>query len=277
MAAHSPSSPVIQPVLPDQPQAAWAPWLREIAVAVNQLGAKVLNGLATPVTVANGGTNKTSWTAGSVAFAGAGGSALQEDNASLFFDDTNNRLVVANAVVGTTTGSAPKSFTTRVSVADYIAEFSNKNNTAGDGGLLVNIGPLTSDTSSNMIQFADSSISTQMGTIKRNGTNAVAYNTTSDVRLKERIADSETGLDALMKVRVRDFNFKAEPDRTQQGFVAQELHEIYPFAVSPGADGEDPLNPWGVDYGRITPLLVRAIQQQQAQIERLRAEIAALK
>jgi hypothetical protein len=40
MAAHSPSSPVIQPVLPDQPQAAWAPWLREIAGAVNQLGAK---------------------------------------------------------------------------------------------------------------------------------------------------------------------------------------------------------------------------------------------
>jgi hypothetical protein len=48
MAAHSQSSPVIQPVLPDQPQTAWAPWLREIAGAVNQLGAKTTELAAIP-------------------------------------------------------------------------------------------------------------------------------------------------------------------------------------------------------------------------------------
>lgn len=48
--------------------------------------------------VGNGGTNKTSWTAGSVVFAGAGGTALQEDNASFFFNDANNNLGI-----GTTT------------------------------------------------------------------------------------------------------------------------------------------------------------------------------
>lgn len=42
--------------------------------------------------VANGGTNKSSWTAGSVIFAGAGGTALAEDNANFFFDNANNRL-----------------------------------------------------------------------------------------------------------------------------------------------------------------------------------------
>lgn len=51
--------------------------------------------------IGNGGTNKTSWTAGSVVFAGAGGTALAEDNANLFYDDTNNRLGVAT--------TAPKS------------------------------------------------------------------------------------------------------------------------------------------------------------------------
>ncbi len=47
--------------------------------------------------VANGGTNKASWTAGSVVFVGAGGTALTEDNANLFFDDGNNRLGIGTA------------------------------------------------------------------------------------------------------------------------------------------------------------------------------------
>lgn len=42
--------------------------------------------------VSSGGTNTGSWTAGSVIFAGAGGTSLTEDNANLFWDDTNNRL-----------------------------------------------------------------------------------------------------------------------------------------------------------------------------------------
>lgn len=42
--------------------------------------------------VVNGGTNKSSYTAGSVVFAGASGTTLTEDNANLFWDDTNNRL-----------------------------------------------------------------------------------------------------------------------------------------------------------------------------------------
>jgi hypothetical protein len=39
MAAHSPTDvTIIRPVLPDQPQAAWAPWLRDIAARVNEIG-----------------------------------------------------------------------------------------------------------------------------------------------------------------------------------------------------------------------------------------------
>ena len=44
------------------------------------------------IAVPYGGTGKTSWTEGSVIFAGAGGTMLQEDNPNLFWDDTNNRL-----------------------------------------------------------------------------------------------------------------------------------------------------------------------------------------
>jgi hypothetical protein len=45
--------------------------------------------------VGSGGTNKGSYTAGSVIFAGAGGTQLTEDNANFFWDDSNNRLGLA--------------------------------------------------------------------------------------------------------------------------------------------------------------------------------------
>ena len=47
-----------------------------------------------------------------------------------------------------------------------------------------------------------------------------------------------------------------------------------PEAVSGEKDGK---TMQGMDYGRITPLLVKAIQEQQTQIEALQAEVKALK
>ena len=48
------------------------------------------------------------------------------------------------------------------------------------------------------------------------------------------------------------------------GFIAQELYEIFPNAVTKPANAEDM---WSVDYGKVTPLLVKAIQEQQKTIE----------
>jgi len=52
--------------------------------------------------VGNGGTNATSWTAGSVVFAGAGGTALTQDNATFFWDDTSNALGIGTNTVAAT-------------------------------------------------------------------------------------------------------------------------------------------------------------------------------
>ena len=63
-----------------------------------------------------------------------------------------------------------------------------------------------------------------------------------------------------MNIPIYDFNYIADPDKTaQQGYIAQDLYEVYPEAVNIG--GEDPSrDPWTVDYGRLTPLLVSGIQ-----------------
>jgi hypothetical protein len=81
---------------------------------------------------------------------------------------------------------------------------------------------------------------------------------------------------------VRDYNFIGET-RRQQGVLAQELAEVYPDAVSHG--GDDPkTNPWSVDYGRLTPLTILAIQElrqahelQGRELEALRREVASLR
>jgi hypothetical protein len=112
---------------------------------------------------------------------------------------------------------------------------------------------------------------TQIGGIVQNGTAAVAYNTTSDRRLKENITNTRGGLSKLMGINVHDFNFITDPSKTTvQGFIAQELYKVYPEAVTPG--GADPhAKPWAVEYGRLTPLLVKSVQELKAENDNLKA------
>jgi hypothetical protein len=106
---------------------------------------------------------------------------------------------------------------------------------------------------------------TQVGTISETNT-ATAYNTTSDRRVKENIATTTLGLSTLVQLPVRDFDFIKDPTHaTTTGFIAQELFPIFPEAVTTNGDnGVVPLGatstPWSVDYGRITPLIVKAVQ-----------------
>jgi len=102
---------------------------------------------------------------------------------------------------------------------------------------------------------------------------ATSYNTSSDYRLKENIQPLENGLERLNKLKPVQFDWK-ENDTSSEGFIAHEVQEIFPDAISGEKDGEDMQ---GMDYGRITPLLVKAIQEQQEQIEQLKAEIQTLK
>ena len=89
------------------------------------------------------------------------------------------------------------------------------------------------------------------------------------------IRDSDwEALPRLAQLKPARFNFKVDPDNTVDGFLAHEAQSIVPEAVSGEKDGK---TMQGMDYGRITPLLVKAIQEQQTQIEALQAEVKALK
>jgi hypothetical protein len=90
----------------------------------------------------------------------------------------------------------------------------------------------------------------------------------SDERFKENIATTTYGLDLLTRIPILDFNLIGDPEHRQQGFIAQELYKYYPDAVVVGGENQFQ-NPWLVDYGRITPLLAKSIQDLNLKLEGL--------
>ena len=110
-------------------------------------------------------------------------------------------------------------------------------------------------------------------------TSGVAYNTTSDYRLKTNITPIENGINRLMQLKPSKFNW-IESGKETEGFIAHELQEIFPDAVTGEKDAiyssTGKIKPQSVDYGRITPLLVKALQEQQSQIESLKSRIEIL-
>ena len=58
------------------------------------------------------------------------------------------------------------------------------------------------------------------------------------------------------------------------GMIAEEVGKVVPEVVSYEKNGKDAS---GIDYARLTALLVEAVKQQQAEIRHLQAEVGRLK
>ena len=105
---------------------------------------------------------------------------------------------------------------------------------------------------------------TSIGSITYNGTNTL-YNATSDYRLKKDLKDFN-GLEKLSAIKVYDFLWKGTEIR-DKGVLAHELAKVLPLAVSGEKDGE---KMQGVDYSKIVPVLVKAIQELKAENDTLK-------
>jgi Chaperone of endosialidase len=119
---------------------------------------------------------------------------------------------------------------------------------------------------------------TNCGSISYNGTSTV-YSTTSDKRLKENIVDANSGLAKLSNVKIRSFDWIHNKNNVDFGVIAQELIEVAPEAVTIGVDNPDGTidKPWGVDTSALVPAMIKAIQELNAEIQQLKAEVATLK
>ena len=101
----------------------------------------------------------------------------------------------------------------------------------------------------------------------------------SDIRHKDNVKTlGAGGLDVVERLRPVTFTWKRPMDDgmkgEQIGFVAQEVQKVLPSVVLTENNSEKTL---GIKYTELIPVLAKAIQEQQAEIEQLRAELAAVK
>jgi hypothetical protein len=96
-----------------------------------------------------------------------------------------------------------------------------------------------------------------------------AYTSASDKRLKKDIKNLDSVMSDIMKLRPAQYKFKS--DKNQQnniGLIAQEVQEIFPSAVrinhKAGKNSEDLLS---ISYTELIPVLIKGMQEQQAQIK----------
>jgi len=136
-----------------------------------------------------------------------------------------------------------------------------------------------------------------VGSISTSGS-ATAYNTSSDYRLKENVVEMTGALDRVAQLKPSRFNFKTDSDTTVDGFLAHEVQEVVPeaitgtkdamkdeeYEVTPAVyDGDELVTEavmgtrsvedyQGIDQSKLVPLLVGAIQELQARIKVLESK-----
>lgn len=105
-----------------------------------------------------------------------------------------------------------------------------------------------------------------VGTIETSGS-STNYVTSSDVRLKDNITDADDAASLIDAIQVRKFDWKSDGSHQRYGFVAQELLEVAPEAVS--HDPDDDAKFMGVDYSKLVPMLVKELQSVRARLAQL--------
>ena len=141
------------------------------------------------------------------------------------------------------------------------------------------------------MSFQNASYSEQ-GSITINS-GSVAFNTSSDYRLKENQTAITDGIDRIKQLKPYRFNFKADPDTTVDGFFAHEVSSIVPEAITGEKDAMHPdilytaddelpegknigdvkvatkINPQGIDQSKLIPILVASIIELEARVKTL--------
>ena len=116
-----------------------------------------------------------------------------------------------------------------------------------------------------------------IGGVAQNGASNVSFLTSSDYRLKEDLKNFN-GLNLISNLKVYDFKWKTENSR-MYGLIAHELQEVIPYTVSGNKDEmkeNGKIKVQVVDYSKLVPVLVKAIQELKSENDSLKSRIEIL-
>ena len=171
------------------------------------------------------------------------------------------------------------------STFDSTANNARKSYFTGTGQLIVG-----RNAHESYLVFQDVSNNT-IGSIVRGAGSSIAYNTTSDYRLKENVVDLSDAITRLKTLSPKRFNFISDPSITLDGFIAHEVTAV-PEAIEGEKDAVvtqamidsqeveqksvgDPIYQ-AIDQSKLVPLLTAALQEAITKIETLETKVAAL-
>jgi hypothetical protein len=181
-------------------------------------------------------------------------------------------------------------FNVESSAGGYLLNSHNTRNQSGDVNALFQLGNNANNTSSYFLVCSmpngDKMYILGNGNVQNINN---SYGALSDIKLKENIVDATPKLKNLLKVKIRNYNLIGEQTK-QIGVIAQELEEVFPSMVEEVEDFKDVeiidedgnitkqreslgTTTKSVKYSVFVPMLIKAIQEQQAQIEDLKEKI----
>jgi hypothetical protein len=177
--------------------------------------------------------------------------------------DTSGNVLVGTTNTNVDTSDGIRFLPTGSAGASFVS-FTN----GGNGGTnlsLVNSNGSTTSWNAIIFQFNTSAV----GSISCTPT-TTAYNQSSDRRLKTAVAPAADAGALLDAVQVVEFDWKVG-GHVRYGVIAQDLHLIAPEVVTPGDSNEEVARPWGVDYSKLVPMLIKEVQSLRARVAALEA------
>jgi hypothetical protein len=244
-----------------------------VTIDTSQRVAFVAGTAALPAITTTGNTNTGIFfpAADTIAFAEGGAESMRIDssgNVGIGTTTPNSKLaVIGNVYVDSYLGVGTTPASTAMVTVDAALN-------ARDG---IRLSTNNSPASGSFISFRNLS-GNVAGSITHTGTTTVAYNTSSDYRLKENIAPMVGALAKVQALKPCTYTWK-EDGTDGQGFIAHELAEVCPQAVTFEKDAvDDEGNPkyQGIDTSFLVATLTAAIQELNAKVDAQAVTIATL-
>lgn len=205
---------------------------------------------------------------------------VQFNNITRFEFNNNAFLPAVNAVDNTVMGALDIGRFDRHYRRVY-SQAIHTNDNSVNGGLRINIGAGGGvDSDYNFSDFAFYPQVSSNNDLGRNGNfwrNLYFVNafTPSDMTLKKNIITNKYGLNTILAIKTYEYQYIGDKNQKKHlGVMAQELETILPTLVAEKKKESDKL---AVNYLELIPVLIKAIQDQNTQIELLKEEIKTIK